>query len=176
MHPKLETFDFVYFDVELHREIGFNESLVNLEAIRNLKSRYLGAVDTKDWTAMKEIFTEDAIIDFSGEDQYHVGHHGMTIEHLNPVKTVVRGGNEAAIRIAKAVDGIVTVHQGHDPQLTLTSPLTAKGKWTLYDQLDYGDEVMHGFGHYHETYLLKDGRWQISSLLLTRIKVDWETK
>lgn len=176
MQPKLEAFDSVHFDIELHREIGFSESLAALEAIRNLKSRYLSAVDTKDWSAMEEIFTKDAIIDFSGEDQYHVGHHGMTVEHLNPVKTVVQGGKEAAIRIAKAVDGIVTVHQGHDPQIALTSPLSAKGKWTLYDQLDYGNEVMHGYGHYHETYLFKDGSWQISSLLLTRIKVDWEVK
>lgn len=174
MNSNLQEFDSVPFDVEIHREIGFNESLIALEAIKNLKSRYLAAVDNKDWPAMEEIFTSDAVIDFSGEDQYHVGHHGMTAEHLNPVKTVVRGGKEAAVRIEKAVGGIITVHQGHDPQLTLTSPLTAKGKWTLYDQLDYGNEVMHGYGHYHETYLLKDGRWQISSLLLTRIKVDWE--
>lgn len=173
MTKKLKPFVSIPFDIEIHREIGFTESIIALEAIKNLKSRYLAAVDNKDWQAMEEIFTSDAVIDFSGEDQYHVGHHGMTEEHLNPVKTVVIGGAEAAVRIAKAVDGIVTVHQGHDPQISLTSPLTAKGKWTLYDQLDYGDELMQGYGHYHETYLLKDGRWQIASLLLTRIKVDW---
>lgn len=174
MPQELSPFKTIVFDIETHREIGFAESLIALEAIRNLKSRYLSAVDDKDWAAMEEIFTDDAIIDFSGEDRYHVGHHGMTAENLNPLKTVVRGGKEAALRIEKAVGGILTVHQSHDPQLTLTSPITAKGKWTLYDQLDYGNEVMHGYGHYHETYLLKDGQWRISTLLLTRIKVDWE--
>jgi hypothetical protein len=33
---------------------------------------------------------------------------------------------------------------------------------------------MHGYGHYHETYEKTDGRWRISSLKLTRLRVDVE--
>lgn len=174
MKINLEPFETIKFNPGLHEDLGAAQALLNLEAIKNLKSRYLAAVDNKDWDGMLDIFTEDAVIDFSGEDQYHLGHHGMKARHVSKTKTVVIGGAAAAIRIAKAVDAIVTVHQCHDPQIALTSSTTAIGKWSLYDQLDYGNEVMHGYGHYHEHYLLTESGWKISSLLLTRIKVDWE--
>lgn len=176
MKINLEPFQTVKFNPGVHEDFGAAQSLLNLEAIKNLKSRYLAAVDNKDWKGMLDIFTDDAVIDFSGEDKFHVGHHGMKARHVSKTKTVVIGGAAAAIRIAKAVDSIVTVHQCHDPQIALTSSTTASGKWSLYDQLDYGTEVMHGYGHYHEHYQLTESGWRISSLLLTRIKVDWVVK
>ncbi len=174
MKVNLEPFDVVKFSPGAHADLGALEALLNIEAIKNLKSRYLAAVDNKDWAAMTHIFTDDAVIDFSGEDQFHVGHHGMEASMLNPVKTVVIGGEAAAKRIARAVQDIVTVHQCHDPQISLSTRTTAIGKWSLYDQLDYGNEIMHGYGHYHEHYSLTETGWKISVLLLTRIKVDWE--
>jgi hypothetical protein len=164
----LEPFTVVKFSPGAHSDLGAIDVLLNIEAIRNLKSRYLSAVDDKDWAAMDHIFTHDAVIDFSGEDKFHVGHHGMDASMLNPVKTVVVGGEAAAKRIARAV------HHCHDSQIAMTSKTTAIGKWSLYDQLDYGNEIMHGYGHYHEHYTLTVTGWKISALLLTRIKVDWE--
>lgn len=32
--------------------------------------------------------------------------------------------------------------------------------------------VVHGFGHYHETYERIDGEWRINTLRLTRLRVD----
>lgn len=170
----LEPFTVVKFSPGAHSDLGAIDVLLNIEAIRNLKSRYLSAVDDKDWAAMDHIFTHDAVIDFSGEDKFHVGHHGMDASMLNPVKTVVVGGEAAAKRIARAVQDIITVHHCHDSQIAMTSKTTAIGKWSLYDQLDYGNEIMHGYGHYHEHYTLTVTGWKISALLLTRIKVDWE--
>jgi hypothetical protein len=172
----LEPFDVVKFSPGAHADLGAFDALLNIEAIKNLKSRYLAAVDDKDWGAMNHIFTEDAVIDFSGEDKFHVGHHGMEAHMLNPAKTVVIGGQAAAQRIARAVQEITTVHQCHDAQIALTSRSSAIGKWSLYDQLDYGNEIMHGYGHYHEHYELTETGWRIASLLLTRIKVDWELR
>jgi hypothetical protein len=31
---------------------------------------------------------------------------------------------------------------------------------------------MHGYGHYHETYVLVDGQWLISTMTLKRLRVD----
>lgn len=149
--------------------------LLAIEDIRNLKSRYFSAVDGKDWSAITEIFTTDARVDFSGECQYHVGHHGVTAEGINPADWVVIGGEATARVIEGAVGGIVAVHQGHDPQINVISADCATGRWTLYDRLEYGREVMHGFGHYEEDYRRVDGRWRISALTLTRIRVVWET-
>ena len=83
------------------------------------------------------------------------------------------GGREAARVIAGAVRDVVSVHHGHDPQITLTGPDSARGRWSMYDRLEYGPEVMHGYGHYHEEYRLHDGRWRIASLRLTRLRVVW---
>lgn len=169
----MKPFEVVEFDTTFHEVLGGVETLLSLEAIRNLKSRYLAAVDEKNWDSIRDVFTADAVIDFSGEGQYHVGHHGVAESDIVPSEWRVVGGDEAARVIAGAVGGIVSVHHCHDPQLALNSPTTARGRWSLYDRLDYGTEVMHGYGHYHEEYRREEGRWRISSLLLTRLRVVW---
>ena len=50
------------------------------------------------------------------------------------------------------------MHHGHMPEITLTSPTTASGIWSMEDMLRYGDGTeLHGYGHYHETYEKVDG-------------------
>jgi len=67
-------------------------------------------------------------------------------------------GAAATEVIANAVQDIVTVHDGHDPQIVVETAVTARGRWSLYDRLEYGDEVMHGYGHYHESYRRVQGQ------------------
>lgn len=148
--------------------------LLAIEDIKALKSRYFSAVDTKDWPAIVDIFTEDARVDFSGECQFHIGHHGVTEADIDPAQWVVIGGANTAEVIAGAVGEIIAVHQGHDPQIYVQSETRATGRWSLYDRLEYGSEVMHGYGHYEEEYRCVDGKWRISTLTLTRLRVVWE--
>ena len=37
----------------------------DVEAIRRLKARYFRTMDTKDWDAMRQVFTDDVVIDTS---------------------------------------------------------------------------------------------------------------
>lgn len=148
--------------------------LVAIEEIKQLKARYFHAVDTKDWAAIVDIFTADARVDFGGEVQHHVGHHGVTAAEADAGAWVVIGGPATARVIEGAVGGITSVHQGHDPIITIRSDRAASGRWTLYDRLEYGHEVMHGYGHYEEEYRRVEGQWRISTLTLTRLKVAWE--
>jgi limonene-1,2-epoxide hydrolase len=37
----------------------------DLEAIRQLKARYFRTLDTKDWAAMRQVFTDDVVMDTS---------------------------------------------------------------------------------------------------------------
>ena len=157
-------------------ELDAVQTLVALESIRLLKARYLQAVDEKDWRAIVDVFTEDAVVDFSTEGQYHVGHHGVAAADIVPEQWKVVGGRSAAEVIANAVQDIVSVHQGHDPQIVLENADKARGRWSMYDRLEYGDEVMHGYGHYHETYKRSQGKWRISSLRLTRLRVVWSDR
>jgi hypothetical protein len=70
-------------------------------------------------------------------------------------------------------DDVVTDHQCHTPEITVTSPSTATGIWAMEDrvQLDGGREL-NGFGHYHEVYEKSGGSWRIKASTLTRIRMD----
>ena len=60
------------------------------------------------------------------------------------------------------------------PEIEITSPTTATGIWAMLDILQEpgGENLVHGWGHYHETYERIDGRWYIKTLRLTRLRVD----
>ena len=70
----------------------------------------------------------------------------------------------------------VTVHQGHMPEIEITSETTARGIWALEDSIWWTVNEMHGYGHYHETYEKVDGSWKIKSSRLTRLKVDFASR
>jgi uncharacterized protein (TIGR02246 family) len=129
----------------------------DLEAIRRLKARYFRAVDTKDWDAMRQVFTDDVVMDTteSGGD-------------------VVRGPDEFMAFLKEALVGATTVHQGHMPETDLTSDTTATGIWALNDIIIWsGGMRLDGYGHYHETYEKGADGWRIKSSKLTRLHADF---
>ena len=69
-----------------------------------------------------------------------------------------------------ALADAVTVHQGHMPEIELTSASSATGVWALQDTIWWADgSVMYGYGHYHETYDKGSGEWRIKRSKLTRL-------
>jgi hypothetical protein len=75
--------------------------------------------------------------------------------------------------LQEVLRGAVTVHQGHMPEIELTSPTTATGIWALQDVIIWPDGTrLLGYGHYHETYRLLDSQWRISSTVLTRLHME----
>ena len=40
----------------------------DVEAIKQLKARYFRTLDTKDWAAMRQVFTDDVVVDTSTSD------------------------------------------------------------------------------------------------------------
>ena len=128
-----------------------------VEAIRQLKARYFRTMDTKDWDAMRLVFTDDVVIDTTDSGG-----------------NVVEGGDEMISFLREVLGPVVTVHHGHMPEIELTSPTTATGIWALQDLLIWPDGTrMLGFGHYHETYEVVDGGWRIKSSRLTRLHTDF---
>jgi hypothetical protein len=89
---------------------------------------------------------------------------------------VMHGAAEIARSVSAALEGVVSVHHGHMPEIELTSSDTATGVWAMEDRLWFPPgspvEFLHGYGHYHETYRREDGRWRIATLTLTRIRRD----
>ena len=130
----------------------------DIEAIKQLKARYFRSMDTKDWAAMRQVFTDDVIIDTTqdaGGEAIHGGDVFMTF-------------------LQGVIGDVITVHHGHMPEITVTSPTTATGIWAMEAKLRWPDGTeMHGYGHYHETYEKADGAWRIKTLTLTRLRVDF---
>ena len=129
----------------------------DIEAIKQLKARYFRTLDTKDWAGMRRVFTDDVVVDTSeagGE--------------------VVTGADEFLTFLQHVLDATVTVHQGHMPEIELTSSTTATGVWALNDIVIWPNGTrLDGYGHYHEQYAKgSDGTWRIASSKLTRLHVD----
>ena len=133
-------------------------TLLEIEAIKQLKARYCRYLDAKDWAAWRGIFTDDFFSDTSQAG-------GKVIE----------GADEfvAFTHASLGKPSQVTAHQVHAPEIELLSATTARGVWALEDVVRLAPGVtLRGYGHYHETYEKIDGQWRIKSSTLTRLRED----
>lgn len=128
----------------------------DIEAIRQLKARYFRTMDTKDWAGMRAVFADDVVMDTSEAGG-----------------SLIQGADEFMAFLEGALGGATTVHQGHMPEIELTSATTATGIWALNDIVIFpGGMRLDGYGHYHETYEKVGGEWRITSSKLTRLHMD----
>lgn len=137
--------------------------LTAIEAIKKLKARYFFCIDHKDWDGWRnDVFTSDA---------------SMLVPEDRPEPRI--GLEEIITYLAPILDGVITVHHGHNPQIEIISPATATGIWAMEDVLiwpsgkrpDGFSGRIQGYGHYHETYVRGSAGWRIKSLKLTRLHV-----
>jgi uncharacterized protein (TIGR02246 family) len=129
----------------------------DIEAIRQLKARYFRTLDTRDWARYRRVFTDDVVVDTTGSGG-----------------ECITGADAFLQYLGTALEGATTVHQGHMPEITLTSETTAAGVWALHDIVIWPNGVrLEGFGHYHETYVKQDDDWLIASSRLTRLHTDF---
>jgi uncharacterized protein (TIGR02246 family) len=131
----------------------------NIEEIKKLKARYFRTMDTKDWTGMREVFTDDVVIDTTGSGG-----------------DVISGADEFLAFLQPMLQEAITVHHGHMPEIEITSASTATGIWALQDTIVWPDGTrLEGYGHYHELYELVADRWKIKRSTLTRLHIDLTT-
>ena len=128
------------------------EDLVEVEKIKQLKARYFRFIDTQDWDALTQVFTKDAVLQWGPE-----------------AGQVMEGRDAILAGLMTNLEGAVTVHQGHMPEIELIDSEHARGIWAMSDRVDHPDYLLIGHGHYHEEYLRQDGRWRIARLKLTRL-------
>ena len=145
------------------------ERLLAIEEIKRLFARRLRAMDTKDWALYDTCHAPDATLDSFAT---------LPEEH-RPPGAIARGKDQILTMIQKVVDGkvkLTTVHNAHMAEIEITSPTTATGIWAMEDLLWWqngeAQEHLRGFGHYHETYEKRDGRWVIKTIRLTRLRTD----
>jgi uncharacterized protein (TIGR02246 family) len=127
-----------------------------VEEIKQLKARYFRAIDTKDWAGLRAVFADDVTVDTTASGG-----------------GVVHGADEFVDFLSATLAGTVTVHQGHMPEIDLTSPTTATAIWALEDLIIWPNgSRMTGYGHYRDAYECTDGGWRITSSTLTRLHME----
>jgi len=130
--------------------------LADLVEIQQLKARYFRLMDTKQWSAWGDVFTEDC-----------------SMRNGPPDAPAVCGRHDIVAYVERMIGAVVTVHHGHMPEIAFTGPDDATGIWAMFDQLRGPGFTLDGWGHYHETYRrCADGRWRIASTRLTRLRVE----
>jgi hypothetical protein len=137
--------------------------LVAIEEIKQLKSKYFWGLDQKDWDFwQREVWAPDARLIVPEASRDCVG--------IEAILTYVR----------ESTADQVSVHHGHMPNIEITSDLTATGVWAMEDRLYRtpqhpladGSRYLHGFGHYHETYVRLERGWRIHTTRLTRLRIE----
>lgn len=133
------------------------------EAIRQLKARYFRFVDTKQWTALRGLFIDEATI-----------HFVQRTDDPEPRDCAIA-------RIASVLQPrVVSAHHGMLAEITFVSKDEATAIWAMKDILvfpddepnDFGWSRMEGHGHYHERYVRRSGEWRFASLRLERLLVE----
>lgn len=124
------------------------EDLCEIEAIKALKYAYLRCLDTKNWTDIRDLFTDDARSAYSG------GAYSAS-------------GRDEIVGFLERNMGSETFHSSHrvtQPEISLDGD-RASGTWALHDtvvDMDSGFMIM-GAAFYEDTYERHDGRWLIAS-------------
>jgi SnoaL-like protein len=132
------------------------DQLLAIEAIKQVKAEYFYFMDTKQWDSWREVFTEDVRIEGGPPQQSRDDFVGFVSRHL---------------------EGAKTCHHGYMPIIEVTSETSARGTWSMSDDVVFpaghpwaaDHPRQRGYGHYHEEYRRDGGRWRISAMRLTRL-------
>lgn len=139
-----------------------------VETIRTLKARYCRYVDTQNWSEFASMFARDPSLRFIGEDGVVVAEFDSLDEFLAVTKGYLAGAR--------------TIHQVHNDEIDVISETEVHAIWSMEDYLIFPDvkdsrpASMHGYGHYHETWLREDGQWRLGHLELRRTILEIKPK
>ncbi len=125
------------------------DDLLALEAIRQVKYRYLRFLDQKQWDRMAEVLRPDVTASYGGG--------AYPCDGLDAVLAFLQKG--------MGREDFLSSHRCHHPEIALTSPTTAEGIWAFDDTVIIGewDLIVHGAGFYEDRYERDDdGRWWIA--------------
>ena len=122
--------------------------LVEIEAIKAVKYRYLRAVDTRDWDLIATTLTEDATSAYSSGKLSYNGRAAI-IEFLSS---------------SMPPEEMLSAHRVQHPEIELTSPTTAKARWALDDVviLQSAGITIRGAAYYEDELVKVDGEWTIA--------------
>jgi hypothetical protein len=124
--------------------------IADIEAIKQVKFRYLRALDTKHWDDFADTLTDDVIGDYGSSV-------GKELHFANRVDLV----NYMRKALGPAV---ITEHRVTHPEIIVTGD-EASGIWYLQDRVIVAefDFMLIGAAFYHDRYRRTDDGWKISA-------------
>jgi len=130
------------------------QKLRDIQAITKLKSKYLRCIDKKLWDEIRGCFTEDVTANYGPRWKFQ------------GIETIVEFLNEQF-----GSDHIVSLHQGHNPEIEMTSGTTAAGTWQLYSHgVNHETNTTIRIGNFYEDeYAKENGEWKIRSIKIIRM-------
>jgi hypothetical protein len=123
------------------------EELSEVEAIKQLKYKYMRCVDMKLWDEMETTFIPEATCAYSAGRYSYEGRDEII----------------AWLRKGMDRDGFHSSHSVHHPEISLTGPTSATGIWALEDVvIDTDHDIqISGAACYQARYQNRDGIWLI---------------
>ena len=130
------------------------DRLVEIEAIKRLKYRYMRGIDEKRWDEIETCFVPEATCSYSG------GKYAFE-------------GRDAIMKFlteSMARPTFLSSHRVHQPEIDFTSDTTATGIWALEDTVidEQHGLTIQGAAFYRDQYVKVDGEWKIQHTGYTR--------
>ncbi|MDQ2628218.1 MAG: nuclear transport factor 2 family protein [Actinomycetota bacterium] len=127
------------------------DAVADIEAIKQVKYRYLRALDTKHWDDFAATLAEDVTADYGksmGSDHTFSDRDSL-VEFM---RTSLPGN-------------LISEHRVNHPEITLTGADSATGIWYLQDRVIMPDFnlMLIGAAFYHDTYRRTADGWKISA-------------
>ena len=122
----------------------------DIEAIKQVKYRYLRALDTKHWDDFADTLAEDITADYGPSigEELHFANRTDLVDYMRSAL----GPN------------VITEHRVTHPEITVTGD-TATGSWYLQDRVIVAEFnfMLIGAAFYHDQYRRTDDGWKISA-------------
>ncbi|MGO4166279.1 nuclear transport factor 2 family protein [Novosphingobium sp. YAF33] len=145
------------------RSVPRQSDLIDILEIQQLKVRYARFGDTKNWTELRQCLTDDFHCLVDGAPRALVA---------APDRYEVHSADDFLANAVRMVAEVQPIHHLTLPEIAITGDGTATGIWAIQDYLIAPHCIFRGWGHYHDHYLKRDGRWRIRESVLTRIRVE----
>jgi hypothetical protein len=132
------------------------QSLADIEAIKQLKSRYCRLIDLKEWETLGHLFTDDVHVDLGDQGRFSTRNAFMDF-------------------LRERLAGATTVHHAHLPEIELAGPDAAMGLWAMDDHVEMrttDGQWVHtqAYGYHEEHYRKANGVWRIARMVLLPIR------
>ncbi len=130
------------------------EDLVEIEAIKRLKYKYVRCLDQKLWDEIAECFTPDAVAAYSGGKYSFEGRDAII----------------AFLVESMGAEDFLSAHRVTQPEIDVVDATRATGTWGLVDEVlvKQHNVRVRGAAFYTDEYVKVDGQWRIARTGYTR--------